>query len=93
METQIGILKCIAAAGQLSKALQAMQSQVLSQLEGKLKTASLIIDQLITERREEQKAMDKKGPKNSKWKHDDREITAVIQDLGEMRVNSKLKYV
>lgn len=43
---QIGILKRIAAAGQLSKALQIMQSQVLSHLEGNLKTASLIIEQL-----------------------------------------------
>ncbi|KAG4433509.1 hypothetical protein IFR05_011018 [Cadophora sp. M221] len=93
METQIGILKRIAAAGQLSKALQTMQSQVLSQLEGKLKTASLIIEQLATEKREEEKARAKSEPKNLKWKHDDRDITAVIKDFGGMKVNSKLKYV
>ncbi|KAH7333199.1 hypothetical protein BKA65DRAFT_507375 [Rhexocercosporidium sp. MPI-PUGE-AT-0058] len=93
METQIGILKRVAAAGQLSKALQTMQSQVLSQLEGKLKTASLIIEQLMAEKREEQKARAKKDPKNANWNHDDRDITAVIKDFGGMRANSKLKYV
>ncbi|PVH75201.1 hypothetical protein DL98DRAFT_658244 [Cadophora sp. DSE1049] len=93
METQIGILKRVAAAGQLSKALQTMQSQVLSQLEGRLKTASLIIEQLIAEKREEEKARARNDPKNAKWKHDDRDITAVIKDPGGVRVKSKLKYV
>jgi hypothetical protein len=46
VKTQIEILRRIAAAGQLSKELQSMQSQVLSQLEGKLKTGSWIIEQL-----------------------------------------------
>ena len=51
METQIEILKRV--AGGLNKRLQDMQSQVLSQLEGKLKTASLIIDQILNEKRED----------------------------------------
>ncbi|KAL5330700.1 hypothetical protein ACEPPN_000219 [Leptodophora sp. 'Broadleaf-Isolate-01'] len=93
METQIGILKRVAAAGQLSNALQTMQSQVLSQLEGKLKTASLIIEQLMTEKREEEKVRAKSDPKDLKRKHDDRDITAGIKEFGGMRVNSKLKYV
>jgi hypothetical protein len=93
VETQIGILKRIAAAGQLSKALQSMQSQVLSQLEGKLKTASLIIEQLKKEKREEKKSKAKSNPKNANWKHDDRDITTMMKGLGDMKASSKMKYV
>lgn len=87
MEAQIGILKRVAAAGGLDKKLQDMQAQVLSQLEGKLKTASLIIEQLMNEKREEEKA------KKEKWKHDERDIKTVIKGLGDMRATTKLKYV
>lgn len=66
VETQIGILKRVAAAGQLSKPLQSMQSQILSQLKGKRKTASLIIEQLMTEKREEERSKAKPSPKHAK---------------------------
>ena len=92
METQIAILKRVAKAGQLSQALQSMQSQVLAQLEGRLKTASMIIEQLITEKQEE-RSRAKNEYKNAKWKHDNRDITAVKKGLGDMRASSKLKYV
>lgn len=87
MEAQIGILKRVAAAGGLDKKLQDMQAQVLSQLEGKLKTASLIIEQLMNEKREEEKV------KKEKWKHDERDIKTVMKGLGDMRATTKLKYV
>lgn len=93
MQTQIGILKRVAAAGQLSDRLQTMQSQVLSQLEGKLKTASLIVEQLIAEKREDAKARAKSDPKNGGWKHDDRGIKAKLEGFGSMRVTTKLRYV
>lgn len=83
MENQIGIMKRVAAAGGLSQKLQDVQSQVLSQLEGKLKTASLIIEQLMSEKREDEK----------KWKHDERDIVTVMRGLGDMRASKKLKYV
>ena len=85
METQIEILKRV--AGGLNKKLQDMQSQVLSQLEGKLKTASLIIEQMLSEKREDEKA--KKG----KRKHDDRDIATMMKGLGDMRAPKKAKYV
>jgi hypothetical protein len=85
METQIEILKRV--AGGLNKRLQDMQSQVLSQLEGKLKTASLIIEQMLSEKREDEKV--KKG----KWKHDDRDIATMMKGLGDMRASKKVKYV
>lgn len=85
METQIEIMKRV--AGGLSQRLQDMQSQVLSQLEGKLKTASLIIEQMLNEKKEVQKA------KKAKQKPDDRDITSRMKSLGEMRASSKVKYV
>jgi len=85
METQIEILKRI--AGGLNKRLQDMQSQVLSQLEGKLKTASLIIQQLMNEKSEHEKA------KNDKWKHDGRDIATMMKGLENMRVSKKARYV
>ena len=93
MQTQIGILKRVAAAGQLSEQLQTMQSQVLSQLEGKLKTASLIVEQLIAEKREDAKARAKSDPKNGRWQHDDRGIKTKIEGFNSMRVKTKLRYV
>jgi hypothetical protein len=92
VETQIGILKRVAAAGQLSKALIMMQSKVLSQLEGKLKTASLIINQLMSEKQEDKFEV-KHDPKHVKLKHDDANITKMMKGLSDMRAFTKIKYV
>lgn len=83
METQIEMLKKI--AGSLNKRLQDMQSQVLSQLEGKLKTASLIMDNLLNEKRENAKKVQRD--------HGDRDVAAAIRGLGNMRAPKKAKYV
>jgi hypothetical protein len=85
METQIEILRRI--AGCLNTRLQDMQSQVLSQLEGKLKTACLIIEQLMNDKRENGKA------RGDKWNHNDWDIATVIKGLGDMRATKKAKYV
>jgi len=85
METQIEILKRV--AGGLNKRLQDIQSQVLSQLEGKLKTASLIVEQLLSEKREDEKA------KKDKRRYDDRDIATMMKGLGDMRASKKAKYV
>jgi hypothetical protein len=63
METQIKILRRIAHG--LNEQLQYMQSQVLSQLEGKLKTANLTVDQLLTQKRENEKSRSSMGAKAS----------------------------
>ena len=63
-----------------------MQSQILSQLEGKLKTASLTMDQLMKHKGEEQKA------KKALWKHDERDIGTMIKGLGGMTGLNKVKY-
>lgn len=81
METQIEIMKKIAPS--LNVRLQDIQSQILSQLEGKLKTASLIIEQLMTEKRDMEKH----------WKHDDRDIVTKMKGLGDMKASKKGKYV
>lgn len=83
METQIEMMKAI--AGSLSKRLQDMQSQILSQLEGKLKTASLIVDKLLKEKREHAKK-DKRG-------HGDRSISTLIKGLENMGASKKARYV
>lgn len=85
MEMQIEILKKVADG--LSKRLQDMQSQVLSLLEGKLKTASLTIEQLMNQKREEEK-----GAKEN-WNHDDRDIATVMKGLADMGKSKKAKYV
>jgi hypothetical protein len=85
METQIEIPKMV--AGSLNKRLQDMQSQVLSQLEGKLKTASLIIEQMLSEKREDENA------RKNKWKPGDRDIATMMKGLGDMRPLKKAKYV
>lgn len=54
MEAQIEIMKMISA--NLSKTLQEVQCQILSQLEEKLKTASLMIEQLRSEKRADEYA-------------------------------------
>lgn len=85
IETQIEIMKRI--AGGLNQRLQDMQSQVLSRLEGKLKTASLIIEQMLNEKREVEKAQ------KDKHKRDDWDITTLKKGLEDMRATKKLKYV
>ncbi|OBT41969.1 hypothetical protein VE00_06626 [Pseudogymnoascus sp. WSF 3629] len=85
METQIVILRRI--AGSLNKKLQDMQSQVLSQLEGKLKTASLTIEQMLSEKRDFGKA------KDDKRNHNDWDIATVMKGLGDMRASKKVRYV
>ena len=64
-----------------------MQSQVLSQLEGKLKTASLIVDQMVSEKREFEKA------NKPERKHNDRDLAAMMKGLGDMTAAKKAKYV
>jgi hypothetical protein len=73
--------------GSLNKRLHDMQCQVLSQLEGKLKTASLIIIQLQSEKRADRKA------REDKWNHNDWDIAIAIKGLGDMRASKKAKYV
>lgn len=85
METQIEIVKRISA--DLSKTLQDMQCQVLSQLEGKLKTATLMIEQLRNEKKTSEYA------KNGKHTGDDRNITTMMNDLRGMKASKKIKYV
>lgn len=87
MEMQIKIMTAIAA--ELDKKLQDMQSQVLSQIEGKLKTASLVIEQLSSEK----KAEEKKGEANAEWKHDDRDLATTMKDLRGMGKTKKATYV
>lgn len=81
METQIEIVKRIAP--NLKKDLQDIQCRVLSQLEGKLKTASLHIEQLRGEQREVEKEI---------RKHDDHEIRRALKGIAEMKALKKAKY-
>ncbi|KFY30170.1 hypothetical protein V494_08234 [Pseudogymnoascus sp. VKM F-4513 (FW-928)] len=85
METQIEILRRI--AGSLNKTVQDIQSRVLSQLEGKLKTASLKMDQLLSQKREYGNAKD--GKRN----HKDWDIVTAMKGLGDMRPSKKARYV
>ena len=64
-----------------------MQSQVLSQLKGKLKTASLIIEQLMNKKRDAEKA------KKDKWKHNDRYIRTMVKGIADITASKKAKYV
>lgn len=86
METQIQILKRVAP--NLNKRLVDMQAQVLSQLEGKLKTASLTIEQLLFKKRDEEKT--KKGKKDN-WKHTGADITTVVKSFANMKPSAKAK--
>lgn len=78
MEMQIRIVKKIAPS--LDQGLQDMQSRTLSLLEGKLKTASLTMDQLMHENSEVHK-------------HDGSDIGTLIKGLKGMNVSRKVKYV
>jgi hypothetical protein len=91
METQIEILKKVAP--ELNKRLQNMQSQVLSQLEGKLKTASLVIEQLMIQKREDEKGMGLGKKDKENWVHDDRDIVTMMKGLTDMKATKKAKYV
>ncbi|KAH8808783.1 HET-s/LopB domain protein [Xylogone sp. PMI_703] len=85
VETQIEIMKKI--AGSLDRKLQDMQSHVLSQLEGKLKTASLTIGQMLGEKREYGSS------KDSNSKNNDRNVVTGMKGISEMGVSKKMKYV
>ena len=82
METQIRLMREI--SGSLDGPLQDMQSRILSQLEGKLKTATLIIDKLLTDKKEAGRARLEPG---------DGAIASAIQDLRKMRASRKMRYV
>ena len=81
VETQIEILKRIAPG--LNQKLRDTQAHVLSQLEGKLKTASYVVDQLLCEKREEKE----------RWKHEDRDLVTRMKGLGDMKASKKAKYI
>lgn len=85
MEFQIEILKKV--AGGLPKQLQDMQSQMLSVLEGKLKTATWNIEQLMNQRKE-----DEKVPTDN-WKHDNQDIATKLKSLAGMGRGKKARYV
>lgn len=84
METQITFLKKVAP--RMDMRSQDMHSQILSQLEGKLKTASLIIDQLITKRKLDEKAI------QAVPKEDARNINTLMRKFGNMKPSKKLKF-
>ena len=79
---QIEFLKSVAYT--LRKEYRDMQSQLLSQLEGKLKTASLTMDQLLSDRRRKDK-LDKHG-------NHGQDIVARLRDFSVMSPRSKWKY-
>lgn len=68
----------------LDKPLQDIQSRILSQLEGKLKTATHIIDKLLTDKKEAARARSEPGGGA---------IASVIKDLGKMGPSRRLRYV
>lgn len=82
METQIRLMKNI--SGSLDKPLLDIQSRILSQLEGKLKTATLTIDRLMKDKKEATKTRSEPG---------DSAIASMIQDIGILKPSKKLKYV
>ncbi|KFY98132.1 hypothetical protein V500_01793 [Pseudogymnoascus sp. VKM F-4518 (FW-2643)] len=76
------------AEEEAAELLLAIESNwVLSQLEGKLKTASLIIEQMLSEKSEYGKANDDKRNQND-W-----DIAIVIKGLGDMKASKKARYV
>jgi hypothetical protein len=87
METQIQIMKIVAP--NLNKRLWDMQAQVLSQLEGKLKTASLTIEQLLSQKRDEDKS---RKIRKDVWKHTDADIATVVKGLTGMSRSAKAKF-
>jgi hypothetical protein len=80
-------------AGSLDERYHKMQSQVLAQLEGKLKTATLTIDQLLVEKLEESKgkSKDKQGKNGMKSREEGREVTRAGSE--KMSISRKAKYV
>jgi hypothetical protein len=87
METQMGILKKVAP--NLDKRLQDMQSQVLSQLEGKLKTASYVIEQFKPEKFPRVKGM---KVKHGDWNHDAGNPEALTTAFSQMKPLTKSKF-
>lgn len=71
----------------IQKASRYAISGPLSLLEGKLKTASLTIEQLMNQRREEEKGF------KENWNYDDRDITSVMKGLADMGKSKKAKCV
>jgi hypothetical protein len=78
-EAQINFLKKI--ANTLDPCYRDVQSRVLSELEGKLKTATLTMDQLVIHEKEKEKE-----------KEQDLDIPAVTKVLEEMGRRKKVKY-
>ncbi|PGG98754.1 hypothetical protein AJ79_08774 [Helicocarpus griseus UAMH5409] len=82
-EAQINFLKRI--AGTLEPSYCDVQSRVLSELEGKLKTATLTMDQLIMHAKEERRREVGKGEK-------DLDVRSMTKALQRMAPRKKLKY-
>jgi hypothetical protein len=70
-------------AGSLNQKLRDTQAHVLSQLEGKLKTASYVVDRLLSEKKKEKE----------KWKHEDHDLMTRMKGLGDMKALKKAKHV
>jgi hypothetical protein len=87
METQMEILKKVAP--NLDMRLQDMQSQVLSQLEGKLKTASYIIEQFKPDRFSRAKGA---KVKQGDWNHDAGELEILTDAFSHMKPLAKSKF-
>jgi hypothetical protein len=87
METQMEILKKVAP--NLDKRLQDMQSQVLSRLEGKLKTASYVIEQFKPEKFPRVKGM---KVKRVDWNHDAGNPEALTTAFSQMKPLTKSKF-
>lgn len=100
-EAQINFLKRIAHA--LNPRYCDVQSRVLSELEGKLKTATLTMGQLISHEKEQEKEQEKEKEKEKEWekekekenereKDKDVDFAAVVKALGKMSPMKKVRY-
>lgn len=86
METQIQFLKKVAP--RMDERSHNMHSQILSQLEGKLKTATLIMDQLMAKK----KSGMERSVDQEVIKYEDRNINTLIKRLGNMKPSKKFRY-
>ncbi|KAJ3475007.1 hypothetical protein NLG97_g9612 [Lecanicillium saksenae] len=82
METQIRLMKDISSS--LDKPVLDIQARILSQLEGKLKTATLTVDKLMKDKKEADKARLERGNATT---------SSLIPELGKMKVSKKVRYV
>lgn len=82
MEIQIRLVQDISS--RLDKPLLDIQARILSQLEGKLKTATLTIDKLMKDKKEAAKARLEPG---------DSAIASIIHDFRNMKASQRLRYV